>query len=126
MSWGMNQISIALELGVTPMTIQGDMHYINEMSRHGLYGRGRTAAILCYNCIQGLDECLDVCWRIHDNVDNSPEINQWHKISSVRLAASINEKKFNIVMNGPAILEVDKLHEKLNTLKSSLLSWRLG
>jgi hypothetical protein len=46
------------------------MQYIDEMSRHGLYGIGKTAATLCFNCIQGLDECLDVCWRIQDNVDN--------------------------------------------------------
>jgi DeoR/GlpR family transcriptional regulator of sugar metabolism len=118
----MNQINIARELGVTPMTIQRDMHYINEMSRHGLYDMAKTTATLVYNCIQGLDECLEVCWRIHDNIDNDPEINQWHKIAAVRLAASINEKKFNIVMNGPSILELDKLKDRVNTMKQDFFS----
>jgi hypothetical protein len=122
MSRGMNQTKIASELGVTRMTIIRDIHYINEMSRHGLYGMAKTSATLCYNCIQGLDECLDVCWRIHDNVESNPEINQWHKIAAVRLAASINEKKFNILMNGPAILEVDRLSEKVKTLRDNIIN----
>jgi DeoR/GlpR family transcriptional regulator of sugar metabolism len=122
MSRGMNQAKIASELGVTRMTINRDIHYINEMSRHGLYGIGKTAATLVYNCIQGLDECLDVCWRIHDNPDNNPEINQWHKIAAVRLAASINEKKFNIVMNGPSVLELATLEKRVNTLKQDFFS----
>ena len=122
MSRGMNQINIARELNVNAVTIRRDLAYISEMSRHGLYGIGRTTATLVYNCLQGLDECLDVCWRIHDNPDNNTEINQWHKIAAVRLAASINEKKFNIVMNGPSILELDGLKEKVNTLRQEFFS----
>lgn len=119
MSRGMNQINIAKELGTTRMTIMRDMHYINEISRHGLYDMAKTSATLYFNCIQGLDECLDVCWRIYNNVDNNPEINQWHKMAAIRLAATINEKKFNIFANGPAMLEVNRLREDITALKEN-------
>jgi hypothetical protein len=125
-SRGMNQIKIAEELGVNPVTITRDMAYINEMSRHGLYGMAKTSATLIYNCIQGLDECLDVCWRIHDNPDNNPEINQWHKIAAIRLAILINEKKANIFMNGPAILEVDTLTRKVKELRDDVIADRFS
>jgi hypothetical protein len=121
---GMNQIKIAEELGVNPVTITRDMAYINEMSRHGLYGMAKTSATLIYNCIQGLDECLDVCWRIHDNPDNNPEINQWHKIAALRLAVLINEKKANIFLNGPAILEVETLTKRVKELRDDVLTDR--
>ena len=122
MSRGMNQINMARELGTTRMTIMRDMHYINEMSRHGLYDMAKASATLYFNCIQGLDECLDVCWRIFNNEDNNPEINQWNKIAAIRLAAYINEKKFNIFVNGPAVLELDKLGEKVKTLRDTVLN----
>ena len=119
MSRGMNQINIAKELGTTRMTIMRDMHYINEMSRHGLYDMAKTSSTLYFNCIQGLDECLDVCWRIFNNVDNNPQINQWHKIAAIRIAATINEKKFNIFANGPAMMQLNKLSEVVKTLKEN-------
>ena len=121
MSRGMNQINIAKELGTTRMTIMRDMHYINEMSRHGLYDMAKTSATLYFNCIQGLDECLDVCWRIYNNVDNNPGINQWHKIAAIRIAATINEKKFNIFANGPAMMEFNRLREVVQQLKEDAL-----
>jgi hypothetical protein len=99
-----------------------DMAYINEMSRHGLYEMAKNSASLIYNCIQGLDECLDVRWRIHDNPDNNPEINQWHKIAALRLAVLINEKKANIFMNCPAVIEVNTLTEKVKTLRNDVLN----
>jgi IS30 family transposase len=64
MSRGMNQTNIAKELGTTRMTIMRDMHYINEMSRHGLYDMANTSATLYFNCIQGLED------RSADKSDN--------------------------------------------------------
>jgi hypothetical protein len=114
----MNQINIAKELGTTRMTIMRDMHYINEMSRHGLYDMAKTSATLYFNCIHGLDECLSVCWNIYNNEDNS-RITMWHRIAALRLAANINAKKFELFTSGPAILEVDKLSEEVDTLEKN-------
>jgi hypothetical protein len=126
MSRGMNQINMAKELGVMRLTITRDMKYINEMTRHGLYDFAKTGATVLFNCIQGLDECLDKTWNIFENKDNDPRINYWHKIACIRLAATINEKKFGIFTNGPAMMEVNRLSEEAKRLHDNTLMIKIN
>jgi hypothetical protein len=45
-----------------------------------------------------------------------------HKIAALRLAVLINEKKANIFMNCPAVIEVNTLTEKVKTLRNDVLN----
>jgi hypothetical protein len=40
-------------------------------------------------------------------------------LAAIRLAATINEKKFGIFANGPAMLEVNRLREDVRALKEN-------
>jgi DNA-binding NarL/FixJ family response regulator len=41
---GYHQIDIARELGITRMTLNRDMHYINEMTSKGLFGLAKDSS----------------------------------------------------------------------------------
>jgi predicted transcriptional regulator len=119
---GYNQMDIAEELGITRMTLNRDMHYINEMNSKGLFGLAKdTFATMYYNCVEGCNEILRECWKIYKNVENDPRITQWHKIAALRLATEIHDKKFTMFQNGPATMHLGQLRHELDELKKQAL-----
>ncbi len=77
-----NQSDIAQELGISRVTVNKDMHYINQMTNKGLFEIARTSfATMYFNCIDGFNEVMKECWKIYLNEDNDPNIKQWHKIA---------------------------------------------
>jgi hypothetical protein len=115
---GYNQTDLAKELGVTRMTVNRDVHYINEMTNKGLFDQAKsTIPTMYFNCLDGLGEIERKCWRIIDNEENNPAINQWHKLAAMRLAGDVIEKKFNIIQNGPEIMQLRKLQDRVEEIR---------
>ena len=118
MARGYNQRDIAKELGTTRSTIHRDMKVINELTNKGLFDMAKvTFATMYYNCVDGLDAILRECWKIHDNLENNPRIAMWHKIAALRLAAEIYDKKFTMFQNGPATMQLRRLHDRVDELR---------
>jgi hypothetical protein len=46
----------------------------------------------------------------------------WHKIALLKLATEINYKKFEILANGLAILELKKLEDRVTALRNGIIS----
>ena len=122
MAKGCNQQDIAHELGISRMTINRDMHYINEMTNKGLFDIARASfSTMYYNCVDGFNEIMKECWKIYYNADNDPHISQWHKIAALRLAADIQEKKFRMFQDGPAVMDLNRMHDEVEELKKIAL-----
>lgn len=86
MAKGYSQYDIAKELGVTRQTISSDLRWINESTQKGLFGLAKeTLSTMYFNCIEGINEVQKECWKIYNNTDNNPEINQWHKMAAVKI-----------------------------------------
>lgn len=61
---GYNLSDIAEELGVTTMTVNRDMRYINKMTSKGLFAMAKeTFATMYMSCVDGCSEILRVCWK---------------------------------------------------------------
>ena len=88
-----------------------------------------------YSCIIGLNETLKECWRIykakdvndnnhnHNNNNNSNKhLSWWHKTALLKLATEINYKKFEILANGLAILELKKPEDRVTALRNGIIS----
>jgi hypothetical protein len=119
---GCNQMDIAMELGITRMTLNRDMLYINEMTSKGLHALAKdTFATMYFNCVEGCNEILRECWKIYKNIENDPRITQWHKIAALRLATEILDKKFTMFQNGPATKHLGRLHDELAELRKNAL-----
>jgi hypothetical protein len=122
---GYNQTDLARELGVKRLTIIRDMHYINEMTNKGLFDMAKnTFATMYMNCVEGCNEILWECWKIYRNLENDPRITQWHKIAALRLAHEVQNRKFSMFQNGPATMQLGKLHEQVEELRRFALEDR--
>ena len=119
---GYNHGDIVEELGISRMTINRDMHYINEMTNRGLFEVARASfATMYFNCVDGLNEIMKECWKIYHNQENNPEIKQWHKIAALKLEADIQEKKFRMFQEGPAVMDLNRMRDQLNELRKIAL-----
>jgi hypothetical protein len=74
-----------------------------------------------FNCIQGLDEVIKEAWKIIKNPDNDPNINYTHKLAAIRVAGEVIEKKFNVFVNGPAMMTKGTLRDKVERIKKLAL-----
>jgi HTH domain len=119
---GYSQGDIARELGINRTTVIRDMKNIHQLTDKGLFGLAKvTLPTIYFNCIQGLDEILKECWKINSNLENNPRITQWHKIAALRLAVDITDKKFSMFQNGPTIMQVNTMRDRLEDLRKQAL-----
>jgi hypothetical protein len=118
MEKGYNQLDIAKELQITRMTINRDMHYINEMTNKGVFEMAKTSFATMYsNCNDGFNEIQKEYWKIYCNVDNDPNITPVVKLAALKLAAEIHDKEFSMFKDGPTVMDLRRLHEKVDDLK---------
>jgi hypothetical protein len=136
LSKGLNQSDIAKELNTTRQTIIRDMKVINTYTNDNLNDLAKaTLSTIYYSCIMGLNEFLKECWRIYkikdinnnghnlnNNNNGNKHLSWWHKIALLKLATEINYKKFEILANGLAILELKKLEDRVTALRNGIIS----
>jgi transcriptional regulator len=120
MSKGLSQQDIARELHTTRQTISRDMRAINNYTNGNLNDLAReTLSTMYQSCITGINEVLKECWQIYDRRDDSG-LNWWHRLAVLRLAAVINFKKFEMFSSGPALMEIRRLKDRVDTLKREM------
>jgi transcriptional regulator len=120
MAKGYSQFEITKQLGVTRQTISSDMTWINQQTQKGLFGIAKeTLSTMFFNCIDGVNAVQRECWKIYRNEDNNPEIQQWHRMSALKLIMKCNESKFNMYTNGPAFMELHRLQGEVHRLKDN-------
>lgn len=120
-------MDICKELNVTRQTISRDMKWINESTQKGLFGLAKeTLSTMYFSCIDGINQVQRECWKIYRNEDNNPEINEWHKMTALKILRKCNESKFNMYTNGPAFMELHKLENEVKKMEDDLLKDKDG
>ena len=115
---GFNQSDIAAELNTTHQTVMRDLKEINQWTKHGLYDLAKqTLPTMYYSCIIGINEAEKEAWKIYRNEGNDPEINYWHKVAALRVLIDINKSKFRMFGDGPAFMEINRLHGEVERIK---------
>jgi hypothetical protein len=98
------------------------MKNINEMTNKGLDNLAKvTLPTIFFNCIQGHDKVQKECWKIMENLYNNPAITVAHKLEAIRVAGEVIEKKFNVFVNGPAMMTMGTLRDKVERIKKFAL-----
>jgi len=119
MAKGMSQKDISIALDVTRQTIHRDLHYINKsMDREYNNMIRESIPTLFDNCLQSLNELLKEAWAFY--IRNDTTITHWHRLAALRLINDVSDKKFNMISNGPALMEINKLKTKLEELKHGI------
>jgi hypothetical protein len=70
--------------------------------------------------IEGIRIVLKECWSIYtlDNHNNDKGLTWFHKIAALRLAKECNEALFKLTAEGPSVMHVKLLEERLARIEA--------
>ena len=109
---GLKGYQIAKELQVDPATISRDIHYLSKESNNNLKSLVKeTLPFLYQSSMEGIRNVLTECWNIYQS--DSVAISYLHKLNSLKLAKECNESLFKLVAEGPCLVYLKELEERL-------------
>jgi IS30 family transposase len=109
---GMKTYEIAKELNVDNSTVSRDIKHLTAQSQNYLNNLAReTLPFMYQTSIEGIRSILKECWTIYQSQDL--RINMYQKLAALKLAKECNEAIFNLVDEGPSVMYVKQLQERL-------------
>jgi IS30 family transposase len=113
---GMKGYEIAKELNTTPATISRDIQYLTSQSQNFLSDLAKESLPFMYKTsIDGIREVLKECWNIYESTDE--QVNYFQRLAALKLAKECNEAQFKLLSEGPSIMYVQRLEEKLTQIE---------
>jgi IS30 family transposase len=111
----MTESEIAEELNVDQSTISRDVKALKELSQQFVYDLAKSDLAYYYKqCIDGIEEAKREAWKIYHH---NNEVSIKEKLSALKLTVEANESRFNLLSEGPSILAVKSLEERLNKIE---------
>lgn len=108
----MKAYEIARELNVDSATVSRDIKYLTAQSQNYQNDLAReTMPFLYMTSIDGIRAILKECWKIYESDDKS--INWLQRLAALKLAKECNESIFNLVDEGPSVMYLKMLQERL-------------
>ncbi|MGH9975018.1 MAG: HTH domain-containing protein [Nitrososphaeraceae archaeon] len=115
---GVKGYEIAKELGVDASTISRDIQYLISQSHNYLNSLAKEALPFMYQTsIEGIRNVLKECWNIYATKSNK-EITWFHKLAALKLAKECNEALFKLTAEGPSVMYVKLLEERLARIEA--------
>jgi IS30 family transposase len=110
----MTESKIAQKLSVDQFTISRDIKALKELSQQFIFDLAKSDLSYYYKqCIDGIEEAKREAWKIYHN--NSVSLKE--KLSALKLIVESNEVRFKLLSEGPSILAVKSLEERLNKIE---------
>ncbi|MGH9976247.1 MAG: Trp family transcriptional regulator [Nitrososphaeraceae archaeon] len=116
----MTEQEIADILGVDRTTISRDVNVLKQMSQQFVYDLAHSSLAYYYKqCLDGIEQAKREAWLIFGRLNQS-SIHGGVKDSllALKLTVDCNEAQFNLFKEGPAILQIKKLEERLMQIES--------
>lgn len=111
----MTESEIAQELSVDQSTISRDIKALKELSQQFVYDLAKSDLAYCYKqCIDGVEEVKRNAWLMLNNELKNPK----DKLLALKLIKECNEAKFTLFKDGPSIMNLKALEERLNKIES--------
>jgi IS30 family transposase len=113
----MIESEIAQILNVDQSTISRDVKVLKELSQQFIYDLAKSDLAYYYKqSIDGIEEAKREAWkRYHHNNNNEVSIKE--KLSALKLIVESNELRFKLLSEGPSVLAVKSLEERLNKIE---------
>jgi predicted transcriptional regulator len=118
---GMKGYEIAKELGVDASTVSRDIQYLISQSHNYLNSLAKeTLPFMYQTSIEGIKNVLKECWKIYtiDGNNKDKDITWFHKIAALKLAKECNEALFKLTAEGPSVMHVRLLEERLERIET--------
>jgi Trp operon repressor len=110
----MTESEIAQELKVDQSTISRDVKALKELSQQFIYDLAKSDLAYYYKqCINGIEEVKRKAWEMFRN--NS--LSEKDKLSALKLIKECDEAKFSLFKDGPSIMSMKSLEERLNKIE---------
>jgi len=68
--------------------------------------------------IQGIRDVLKEYWNVYESTDE--QVNYFQRLAALKLAKEYNKAQFKLLSEGPSIMYVQNLEEKLSQIEESL------
>jgi hypothetical protein len=111
----MTESEIAQMLGADQSTISRDVKALKELSKQFVYDLAKSDLAYGYKqCIDG----VEYAWSMVKNEQLGPK----DKLSVLKLIKECDEAKFTLFKDGPAIMNLKSLEEKINKIESGQIN----
>ena len=115
---GLKGYEIAKELGVDASTVSRDIQYLISQSNNYLNNLAKEALPFMYQTsIEGIRNVLKECWNIY-TIESNKEITWFRKLAALKLAKECNEALFRLTAEGPSVMYVRLLEERLERIET--------
>ena len=112
----MTESEIAKSLKVDQSTISRDIKVLKKLSQQFVYDLAKSDLAYCYKqCLDGIEEVKRRGWDIFNGLNNLTPRN---KLLALKLIMECNESKFALFKEGPAIMQVKSMEERLANIES--------
>ncbi len=107
----MTESEIAEQLNVNQSTISRDIKVLKELSQRFVYDLAKSDLAFYYKqCLVGIEEVKKRTWEIFNK---STDLSTRDKLLALKLIVECNESKFALFKEGPAIMQVKSMEERL-------------
>ena len=112
----MSETEIAKKLKVDQSTISRDVKVLKKMSQQFVYDLAKSNLAYCYKqCLDGIEEVKRRGWDIFNGVNN---LTTRDKLLALKRIMECNEAKFALFREGPTIMQVKSMEERLANIES--------
>ena len=112
----MTETEIAQELKVDQSTISRDIKVLKLLSQRFVFDLAKSDLAYYYKqCIDGIEEVRRKGWEIFKCYGN---LTPKDKLLALKVIRECNEAKFALFKEGPSIMHIKSLEERLNNIES--------
>lgn len=110
LSHSMTETEIAEKIGVDQSTISRDIKVLKELSSRFIFDMAKSELAFHYlQCIEGIEQVNKQTWDILKDLNLSPR----DKLYALKLIKECNESKFTLFKDGPSVMNVQSLENRL-------------
>src|SRR6185312_11665338 len=116
----MTEQEIADKLGVDRSTISRDIKALKLLSQRFVFDLAKSDLAYYYKqCINGIEEVRRKCWEIFKGQNNNnSNLTPKDKLLALKVIRECNEAKFALFKEGPSIMHIKSLEERLQNIES--------
>lgn len=114
LSKSFTEIEIAQQLEVDQSTISRDIKVLKQTSQQFVYDLAKSDLAYYYKqSIDGIEEAKKEAWKIC----NDEAVADREKLLALRLIMQADETRFKLLSEGPALLAIKSLEDRLNRIE---------
>jgi uncharacterized protein YerC len=116
----MTEQEIADKLGVDRSTISRDTQVLKKLSQQFVFDLAKSDLAYYYKqCIDGIEEVRRKGWEIFKGQNNNNgNLTPKDKLLALKVIRECNEAKFALFKEGPSIMHIKSLEERLQNIES--------